>query len=255
MKKILNNEAALQLEWRVDNKFFPLKNKHRNFGSVSFLLRRDDVFGPAHILFRMYDPLQMPEGIRFRIGVSGHPSVEVESIWKSHENIHIFKKVEAGISYKKKGCKLYGRLRLDSKSILHEGGSIPAECLRKFFEPEYFPELFFAIDGLQEKAFPFYPTLDFLIPGTAAAGCEEEEVMVVVVVVIVVVVVVVIVLVVVVVIVVVVVVVAVTADIVAAIVAATLMTLSEAATKQVAAVIVFFLVVQAMLMTCAKKAT
>ncbi len=181
IESILQRERDLQLELCVSNKSYRASRIGNNhIGSVSFLLRRDEVFGPAQILFCMYIPLEMNDGIRFQIGVLGHPSVA--SVFGPND-IDIVKAVESGNRQKStnagKGKKVYGRLKdpqnrrhplvtEPAKKVNHnQGGNIPADALRKFLEPEYFPELF-ALD--KQNSFTFYPTLDFLEPDAAVIG-------------------------------------------------------------------------------------
>jgi tRNA(Arg) A34 adenosine deaminase TadA len=194
IEKILQKERDLQLELCVSNKSYRAsRNVINHIGSVSFLLRRDDVFGPAHILFCMHIPLEMNDSMRFQIGVSGHSSVAAVF---GPKDIDIIKRVDTGNRSKKtnagKGKKVYGRLKDNEnevsrgsprkgfeKKVKHnQGGDIPADALRKFFEPEYFPELF-ALD--EPDSYPFYPTLDFLVPDAAGSGgsntvCDDDNV-------------------------------------------------------------------------------
>jgi len=166
IENIRQTEKDLQLEFCVSNKSYRAsRNGNNHIGSVSFLLRRDDVFGPAHILFCMYSPFEMNESIRFQIAVSGKPLVTSDF---GVEDIHVIKRVETVNRSKKtnagRGKKVYGRLKdkEQGKQVKHQGGEIPADSLRKFLEPEYFPELF-AFDD-EHDSFPFYPTLEFLGP-------------------------------------------------------------------------------------------
>jgi tRNA(Arg) A34 adenosine deaminase TadA len=167
IENIRKTENDLQLEFCVSNKSYRAsRNGNNHIGSVSFLLRRDDVFGPAHILFCMYSPFETNESIRFQIEVSGKPLVTSDF---GVEDIHVIKRVETVNRSKKtnagKGTKVYGRLKVkkQGKQVKHnQGGEIPADALRKFLEPEYFPELF-ALDD-EHHSFPFYPTLEFLGP-------------------------------------------------------------------------------------------
>jgi hypothetical protein len=140
------------------------------------VLRRDAYHMPAHLWFCFSAPWHTRADISFSVEIAipnlggncifGPQAAEIvqKDIPKQRKDKEVVLKVE--------NSKIFGRLvrpKLNERGgvkkdqVMNEGGEIPSKDLRKFFEPEYFPELFFSdfkTDLLEPR--PFFPTLNFV---------------------------------------------------------------------------------------------
>jgi tRNA(Arg) A34 adenosine deaminase TadA len=193
-------EAKLQLQTSVENLFFPFEWYLRYYkvaslcpvitgsddqlpaaGSLSLALRRDEYHKPAHILFCFSVPVPIACDIYLEIAIpnpnhseridpiycSQKADIVQQDIPKPIQDKNLLKDPRDFFLSKNEYSKIFGRLSCNVLPKLNEGGAIPAICLRKFLEPEYFPELFlpdFKVGSHPTR--PFYPTLNFLSKAT-----------------------------------------------------------------------------------------